>query len=172
MKKLFIILLVTLLMCTFICVTVSAETADEGTISSTVLDYFEGVIDKLPSNSDYVAYKVSDYVYYLVTGYNASLSDDGVFTFGECTVHVYNSRAVGSGSNNYTYTPSFSSFVSESMSVNVPDTSIIYSNLGNYSSLGSTSNDTLSYILWAVIFIAFIIIIVKFRRNRRSYVSL
>lgn len=70
-----------------------------GTISDTYLDYFEGIVQKLPYDEHYVIWRSGDYSYTLAYGEDVRL-DGAVFT-GSCdVVQIYRSSSA-SGYSSY-----------------------------------------------------------------------
>lgn len=172
MKKSILILLTFFVITSTLFSSVSAASVSTGTIPSAALDYFEGIIDKLEPGEDYFVYKSSDYTSVMIYGYGLKL-DGSVLSATDVTQLTYNTRGASSGTSGYNYNPTFTSAEVSFVQINTDQTSIVYSSLGNWSSLGNQkSNDILTYILWSVLLIFFIVIIFKFFRNRRSYISL
>lgn len=171
MKKSILVVLTFFAITVSLCCSASAASVSSGTIPSAALDYFEGLIDKLEPGEDYFVYKSGDYTSVMIYGYGLKL-DGSVLSATDVTQLTYNTRGVSAGSG-YNYNPTFTSVVVSSVQINTDQTSIVYSSLGDWSTLGSQkSNDILTYILWTVLLIFFIVIIFKFFRNRRSYISL
>jgi len=168
MKKIFVFICVFALM-QALTLPVFADTPDSGTINSTILNYFIGVVNKLPENSDYVIYRSGDYSGTLVYGYDFVLNGNNISSSEECTKIVYDTR--GSGSTGY-YTPSLKETTINSYSLDVSDDCIIYSSLGYWASVGDTSKNNISYILWAIVFLILLFVFFKFFRNRRHYINL
>lgn len=93
-----------------------------GTISSTYLDYFTGIVQKLPYDEHYVIWKSGDYRYTLAYGEGISLNGS-VFS-GDCNVvQIYRS----SGSNSYWYVDNST----DVLSLNA-NRLFVYSDLGMY----------------------------------------
>lgn len=64
----------------------------DGTISDTYLDYFEGIVQKLPYDSNYVIWRSGDYSYTMAYGEEIE-EENGVFT-GSCDyVRIYRETA-------------------------------------------------------------------------------
>lgn len=161
------ILSVTLaLMCAFV-FTVSAETVESGTVSSTALNYFTGIVNKLPTNSDYVIYRTGDYTSAMVYGFDFDLSGD-VISASDCTKVVYDTRS-GYGTS---YVPTVTTSELSTFSLTTSSSSIIYSSVGSWASVGDNKRDTVDYILWSVVFLIMLFCIFKFVRYRRSYINL
>ena len=157
MKKIFFILLVVVLMSS-LALPVFGDTPDEGTLNSAALTYFTGVVNKLPANCDYVIYRSGDYMACLVYSYDMTLSAK-TFSASSCTRIVYNSPTISSSDiSNFTLTTS--------------DNHILYSSLGFYASVGDTSKDTFTYILWSIVVLVLLFISFKFFRNRRYYINI
>lgn len=97
-----------------------------GTISSSYLDYFTGIADKLPPSEHYVAYRSGQYEYTMAWG--KELQYDGSRFRGDalsiCRIYRY------SGSN-YDY---MVEWFSDSVNVS-PGGNFVYSDLGNYAAL-------------------------------------
>ncbi len=168
MKKILIFLCISVLF--LFPISSSAASVDVGTINSGALTYFEGVIDKLETGEQYFIYRSGDYSATMLHGHQLKLSGS-VISGSKVNQIVYNTRGQNTGNNQYTPTIDISTL--DTVEVNTSRTSIVYSSLGSWATLGNQkSNDTLSYILWSVIFIVFIIVIFKFFKNRRSYISL
>lgn len=146
----------------------SAASVSTGTINSTALNYFEGVVKKLPAGTDYILYKSGDYTTDLVYSSDLQLSDNTV-SGTDLTCLRYNTRSYTSGNN---YTSTYTEYHYQTFDLTTDDFSICYSSLGNWSDISDNSNTTLNYILYAVIFILFIIVAFKFIRHRRSYIDL
>lgn len=111
---------------------VSAETYSvsggvyPGTISTTYLDYFSGIVDKLGYNEHYVAFRSSQYEYYLVWG--EGLEYD-LFQFkGSALDYCRIYRNIGSDGNYYVEFGNDTFYVS-------PGSGFVYSDLGNFASL-------------------------------------
>lgn len=96
-----------------------------GTISSTYLDYFEGIADKLSYREHYVAFRSSQYEYLMAWG--EGLSYDGYQFKGSalsyCRIYT------GSGSSNMSVT-----FGSDTVYL-TPGTGFVYSDLDRFASL-------------------------------------
>lgn len=167
MKKIFFILLVVVLMSS-LALPVFGDTPDEGTLNSAALTYFTGVVNKLPANCDYVIYRSGDYMACLVYSYDMTLSAK-TFSASSCTRIVYNSR--GSGSTG-SYSPTISSSDISNFTLTTSDNHILYSSLGFYASVGDTSKDTFTYILWSIVVLVLLFISFKFFRNRRYYINI
>lgn len=115
-------------------------TAYPGTISSTYLDYFSGIADKLGFNDHYVAYRESQYVYVMAWG--DGLAYNGVQFKGSaldyCRINTY----TGSGNQ-----PAVT-YGKDTVNVS-PGTAFVYSDLGSFAALteGGTRVE-----FWAVLF--------------------
>lgn len=166
MKKIFIISICLLLF--LFPLSAAADTVDQGTISSAAVNYFEGVVNKLPAGYDYFIYKSGDYTATMIYSSDLTLTDS-VVSGTDVTQLIYNSR---SQSDNYNYIPSFTESHLESIAIVTDYYSIAYSSLGSWSALGQTSNNTLTYILYSVILILLIFVVFKLIRNRRHYINL
>lgn len=161
------ILSVTLaLMCAFV-LTVSAETVESGTVSSTALNYFTGIVNKLPTNSDYVIYRTGDYTSAMVYGFDFNLTGN-VISASDCTKVVYDTRS-GYGTS---YVPTVTTSELSTFSLTTSSSSIIYSSVGSWASVGDNKRDTVDYILWSLVFLIMLFCIFKFVRYRRSYINL
>ena len=112
---------------------VSAETVENGTVNSTALNYFTGIVNKLPTNSDYVIYRTGDYTAAMVYGFDFDLSGN-VISAAECTKVVYDTRS-GYGSS---YVPTVTVSDLSSFSLTTSSSSIIYSTVGSWSTVGDT----------------------------------
>lgn len=97
-----------------------------GTISSTYLDYFSGIVDKLGFNDHYVAFRSGQYEYYLVWG--EDLEYDLNQFRGSALQYCRIYRNSGSDGNYYTEFGSDTFYVS-------PGSGFVYSDLGNFSAL-------------------------------------
>ena len=111
-----------------------------GTISDTYLDYFEGIVQKLPFNSHYVIWRSGNYSYTLAYGEDIALNGS-TFT-GDCnTVQIYRE----SDSYNSTW---YVAQGSDTLSLN-SDSLFVYSDLGMYSTvergLGVIESNTLLF---------------------------
>lgn len=169
MKKYIVFLLVLSLAIAVPCVS-SAASVDPGTIPSAAQTYFEGIIDNLDTGEEYFVYKSGDYSAVMIHGYDLTYSGS-IVTGNNVTQIIYNTR--GSTTGNYNYNPTINFSTVSSVQIDTDQTSICYSSLGSWATLGNQkSNDTLTYILWVLVLILFVIIIFKFFRNRRSYISL
>lgn len=169
MKRIYLFLFCFFVLMSCFLLTAAAESPDSGTVSSSPLNYFTGIVNKLPANSDYVIYRSGDYSTTLVYGFDFSFSDSAIKSPGECTQLIYNTRGFGSGTS---YTPTLTTNTYSSFTLSYDDTSFIYSNLGHFPSVGDTSKDNLSYILWSVVFLIFLLVLFKFLRNRRHYINI
>lgn len=170
MKRIFIIICCFIVLMSVVTVSCSAATPDSGTINSAALTYFTGVVNKLPENCDYVIYRSGDYSANMVYGYNFELSGSSI-SAGDCIELVYDARGSSSGSS-YNYEPTISWSELSGYVLNTSSTSIIYSSLGSWASVGDTSKDNISYILWTIIIFLFLFIVYKTIRNRRHYINL
>lgn len=168
MKKLIFLLCVFALICVNL-LSVSAATPDSGTVNSTALSYFEGIVDKLPANSDYVVFKSGDYESTLFYGFDFELTDSQILCTSDCTQVIYDSRASGS---NYNYYPEITQTSINGFTLNYNNASILYSSVGSWASLGNPLKDIVSYVLWSIVFLIFIFIVFKMIRNRRHYLNL
>ncbi len=160
--------LLTVLLCFCLSFSASAASTAEGTISSEAKTYFTGVVQKFKNGTDYVCYKQGDYSFVLVSSEDLNISDS-IFSCSSGKMYLYNTRT---GSSGY-YVPNYSVTDITSFQLTASGSSILYSSLGDYAALiDSKPSKLLSYILYAIIFGIFLLIILKFRRNRRSYISL
>lgn len=169
MKKLLIFLCCVALMHALV-LPASADSVDSGSINSTALSYLTGVVNKLPANSDYVIYKSGDYTTTLIHGYNFNFTDSSISSSDKCTAITYNQRGFGSGVSSYV--PTINSSEQNSFSLNLDNTSLIYSSVGSHPSVGDSNKNNVEYILWTVVLIVLLFIIFKFHRNRRHYINL
>lgn len=111
---------------------VSAETYSvsggvyPGTISTTYLDYFAGIVDKLGYDEHYLAFRSNRYEYYLVwgEGLEYDLSQFKGSALNYCRVY----RDDGSDGNYYMEFGTDTFYVS-------PGSGFVYSDLGNFASL-------------------------------------
>ena len=162
----FILILSSFLMCTLS----SAASVDSGTIPSAALTYFEGMIDKLQTGEHYFIYKSGDNVAVMLHSHSLKLTN-GMVSGTNVNQIVYNSRGQNNGTNQYSPTIDFS--ILDSIQIDTDRTSIVYSSLGSWATLGDQKQfDLLTFILWTVIIILFVIIIFKFFRYRKGYISL
>lgn len=168
MRKFIIFILCCVFLMSCIVISTCAAEPEDGTLNSTALNYFTGVVDKLPANTDYVIYKSGDYTTSLI--YGELNLDSNVFSAGDCVQLVYNQRGKQYGNNQYY--PTFTETSLSGFQLSVTSSSILYSNLGNYSALGETQKDTFTYILWSVIFLILLFVVYKHFRNRRQYINL
>ncbi len=169
MKRFLMFLCCAAVLMSCVTLTVFADTVDEGTINSAALNYFTGVVNKLPANSHYVIYRTGDYTTAMVYGFDLELSGSAIRSSSDCTKLIYNSRGAGSTTS---YTPTLSSSELTSFQLSTSDTSIIYSSLGSWASVGDSSKDIFTYILWSIVFLILIFIVYKHFRNRRHYIDL
>lgn len=169
MKRIFMLFCCAAVLMSCLAFTVSAETPDTGTINSAALNYFTGVVNKLPANSDYVIYKSGDYTSAIIYGFDFTYSDSEIISPAECTQIIYNTRGSGSSSS---YVPTLATNSYSSFTLYYDDTSIMYSNLGPFSSVGDTSKDNFTYILWSIVFLIFLFVVFKHFRYRRQYINL
>lgn len=146
-----------------------AVDVDSGTPNSAAMTYLSDVVKGLPPTNDYFLYKSGDYTVTLLYGDDFSLSDSGVVSAQDATMVVYNTRDQQDG---YNYTPSVTSQAVSGFQVSTNKYSIVYSNLGSFARLEGTERLTLSYLLYAVIFLIFVFIVFKLLRNRRHYINL
>lgn len=169
MKKILIFLCLLLLIGSTV-LTVSADSPDEGTLNSAALNYFTGVVNKLPSNCNYVIYRSGDYAGTMVYGYDLELSGSNFVCDTSCFCLVYNAR--GSGSGSYDYTPTVTQSSLGKFQLTTSNQNIIYSSLGDFSSVGDANKDTFTYILWSIVLLILLFVVFKFHRNRRHYINL
>ena len=150
----------------------SAQVAN-GAIPSAALEYFEGVVTKLPSGQDYFLYRSGDYTTNLITSKDLCL-DGTVIKGTNVTIYQYNQR--GSSSGSYNYNPEYTVEEYDSYFVDTNTFSIAYSSLGDWAELTSRVESEgftwVKYILWSVVLILLIIIAFKLLKNRRSYINL
>lgn len=101
----------------------------DGNISTTYLSIFEDVINKLPSNYDYVFFRSNQYEYTLIAG---ELSfDDGTFTAESYDEYLLTYTQAGYGQTSV-YDYSKTSWSDLLLDVN---NRLVYSNLGDYPDL-------------------------------------
>lgn len=94
-----------------------------GTISDTYLDYFEGIVQKLEPNENYVIWRSGQYAYNMCYGENIQL--DGTYFSGDCQlVQIY--RSSDSYSSDWYVSTGF-----DSLALSATDI-FCYSNLGMY----------------------------------------
>lgn len=172
MKRLFLIfiLLFSLIFGVF---SASAVQVSNGAIPSAALEYFEGVVIKLPEHYEYFLYRSGDYTSVLVSSEDLHL-DGSVVSGTNVTCYEYNTRAQNGGYNQYT--PAYTKYTYDSIQIDTDIYSIAYSSLGDWSPLisreESKSYNWIQYILWSVVLILLVFICFKLIRNRRSYISL
>lgn len=167
MKKLLIFLCLLLWICSTV-LTVSADSPDEGTVNSAALNYFTGVVNKLPTNCNYVIYRSGDYSAAMVYGFELELNNN-TFSSPSCTRLIYDTR--GTGSTGY-YSPTVSENSIVNFNLTTSNNHILYSSLGSYSSVGDTNKDTFTYILWSIVLLILLFVAFKFFRNRRHYLTI
>lgn len=139
-----------------------------GAVNSGALNYFTGVVSKLPLGTQYVIFKSGDFTTDMV--FSPTLSLNGSTINGtDVTRLSYNTRSYVSGNN---YTVELTEEMSNSFILNTTSHSIIYSSLGNWSTVADTKSPIISYILFTVIIILLIFVAFKFIRHRRSYINL
>lgn len=166
-KRISIILTVILLLI-FSILPCSAVTTVNGTVNSTALNYFEGVVEKLPLGTEYIIFKSGDYTTDMV--YSTDLSLNGSIVSGTNVTNLqYNTRAFVSGNS---YTTQLIEDVYQSYTLETNSFSICYSSLGNWSAVGESTTPILTYILYTVVFGVLLLVAFKFFRNRRSYINL
>lgn len=172
MKRLLLIFVISLLFVLSV-LPVSAFQVEAGAIPAAALEYFEGVVTKLPEHHEYFLYRSGDYTSVLVSSEDLHL--DGSVIYGtNVTCYEYNTRAQNGGYNQYI--PSYTKNTYDSIQIDTDIFSIAYSSLGDWSPLisreESKSNNWIQYILWSVVLILLVFIAFKLIRNRRSYVNL
>lgn len=168
MKKILIFL------CLLLCIgstvlTVSADSPDEGTVNSAALNYFTGVVNKLPPNFHYVIYRSDDYSTKLVYSPDLILNGSQFSCNSSCDSLTYNSRGSGSGTS---YTPTVTMNSLNNFSLITSNNHILYSSLGSYASVGDANKDTFTYILWSIVLLILLFVVFKFYRNRRHYITI
>lgn len=146
-----------------------ADEVQNGTVNSSALNYFTGIVNKLPANSDYVIYRSGDYTTVMYTGYDFVYKNNKISCSDTCMSYVYNQRGISSGNS---WSPSFSYNESNGFSLDVDTGSLIYTSLDGWSSVGDNNKDNTTYILWTLVFIVFLFIVFKHFRNRRHYIDL
>ena len=161
MKKLFIILICVCLVVPFLVVSSSAASSN-GLSDPVVLEYFRGVIDKLPVGTEYFVFSDSSSSCCLIYSVDLSLSDDQLIG-NDVTQIIYDYS-----SEEPVITSNF--FVNYNLNFN-PNI-LIYSSLGVYPSLVSVDSNVLRYILYVLILFLLLFVAFKFFRNRRSYINL
>lgn len=144
----------------FAMVSVKADSAVDGTVDITSLNYLSGIVRELDYSKDYVIFRTGDYTTSLV--YGDIDYDDHTFSGSNLMKIVYN-RRYGSGRD---YTPAVLSGEVSTFTLTVSDTNIIYSNLGNYAKIEQSNNSVVRYILYAVIFFGLLFVLFKFIRTR------
>ena len=121
-----------------------------GTISDTYLDYFEGIVEKLKPNENYVVWRSGQYAYNMCYGENIEL--DGTFFSGDCDlVQIY--RSPDNYSNDW-----YVSTGSDSLSLSATDI-FCYSNLGMYPTLerGAKHGESITFLLAFCVFTVFVL---------------
>jgi hypothetical protein len=104
----------------------------------------------------------------MVYGFNFKLNNSTI-SAEECTFLLYNQRGSGSGTQ---YTPTLTEASITGFQLTTKNTSIIYSSLGSWASVGDTSKDNTNYILWVLVVLVFLFVVYKHFRNRRHYIDL
>lgn len=94
----------------------------DGTISSTIVNYFDGVLNNYPFK-DYIIWRDSQYVYYLAVG-NIDY-DNFVYSSTDCDIYSINTYQ----QYNYTYVLNHSHITN--FSLNNSNRYIVYSSLGD-----------------------------------------
>ncbi len=172
MKRIFLILSCVLLLMNAFTFVIFADSPEDGTLNSTALNYFTGIVDKLPANTDYVIYKSGDYTTNLI--YGALTLNGSIIRGSDVKKLTYNQRGKSDGNTGYgaSYYPTFDQEEISDYTLSFSSSSILYSNLGDFSAVGETQKDTNIYILWSVIFLIFLFVVYKHFRNRRQYINL
>ena len=98
-----------------------------GSISTSILEYFSGILVKIPPSSHYVVFRGTQYDYYLVYG---DITLSGVVFTGNGVVDVVKINT----NTGYNTTYSLQSFTDDSFRLNASDF-ICYSDLGHFPAL-------------------------------------
>lgn len=112
-------------------IALAADSPYEGTISSTILDYFDRYLEKVSYFDDYVLYRSGQYQY---TFYFGDFTCDSGVISGVADGGVRLTTAYSSGSG-YVWT----TLLDTSITINT-DTAIVYSNLGDFPALERSSD--------------------------------
>ena len=128
--------------------------AYNGSISSTYLEYFNGIIDRLPWGTNYLIYRAGQYNYMLVYG-DALSESDGRFSASEANyinIYNYNGTEITSGT--------------DSVNVSVGN-AMVYSNIEGYSNSlkGVTHAESVTF-LFVIALILFFNVIKSLFGNR------
>lgn len=168
MKKVISFLLSAVIACSTVFTALAVEESPLiGTPNSTALNYLSAVVRDKPL-VDYVIYKTGDYTVKLV--YGDITYENNVFSGSDLNVVVYNTRGYYYGTSYNQYAPTVSSSV-DSITLTVDETSVIYSNLGNYASVErSIFRD--EYFHFVVEFIGFILLFMSFFIFNRGRIHL
>lgn len=95
----------------------------DGTISTSIVTYFDSVLNNYASSSDYIIWRDSQYIYHLVVG-NLSFDDD-VYTSDSCDIYTLNTYQ----QYNTTYSLGFSHL--NNFSLDNSNRLLVYSSLGH-----------------------------------------
>lgn len=114
-----------------------------GSFSSSILTYFQGLFPKIPWGAHYVCFRGGQYDYYLFFGSDLSFSGSSFSGDGLECVHLYTYSSSGSG-----YQLSSSSDNSLSLAVNGY---VVYSDLGYFPCLASDSSIDMIILFWLVL---------------------
>ena len=121
----------------------SAYTIYDGTISSTHLTTFKGILSNIPLDDNYVLFRSSQYEYTLVSG-DLTISGSAISSSGNCMAYTLNTQT-NNNRNYYTYTTEEIS----NFNLNVGDR-VVYSDIGGYPQLeerGSVYEATITIVL-------------------------
>lgn len=166
MKKIFCCFIASFVLA-FSALVCSADTVQVGSVNSSALNYLSAVVYDNPL-CHYVIYRVGDYETKLVYG-DLSFENNVITSVGAVNVVLYNSR--GGSDGGYSYYPTVSFSTSNSFTLTVNNSSLIYSDLGSFASVQRESflGD---YIHYAIEFLGLVMLFLSFFVFNRGRVHL
>lgn len=166
MRKL-VTFFISLILLSFMVFSVSADTVYVGNINSSALTYLGDVIYNNPLE-DYVIYRVGEYETKLVYG-DLVYENNTITAKGEINVVIYNQR--GGSDGGYSYYPTVNYNTADSFTLTINNSSLIYSNLGDFASVERESHLG-DYLHYGIEFFALVTLFLSFFIFNRGKIHL
>lgn len=145
-----------------LCTTAQAtthEVYENGTISTTYLEYFKDIISGFPIDTKYIAFRSGQNSYSLIVPQNYSFSGDGTVT-GSGLIHEYKFYTDSTTGYNQNYKYNKNEYL-QSFELKVDD-DIIYTNMiSGYPRLVDERGESIEYLQTLVIIVAFFMYVIS-----------
>ena len=158
---------ISLILLSFMVFSVSADTVYVGSINSSALSYLGDVVYDNPLEN-YVIFRTGEYETKLVYG-DLVYENNTISAKGVVNVVVYNQRGGNDGS--YSYYPTINYNTADSFTLTLNNSSLIYSNLGDFASVDRVSHIG-EYLHYGIEFFALVMLFLSFFIFNRGKIHL